>query len=119
MKLILRKSDVLDDWYVIERAEHDNRTWFEQTEPNVMVFRSSARISDADVEGTSAEMLEIAEAIKKRERTWFKRCAVRVDGCAAYFHSPRNSSTDGVVPLEDADELADEILRTLRPVITE
>ena len=46
MKLILLKTDVLDDWYVIERAEHDGRVWSEPVpgRPDVAVLRSSARL---------------------------------------------------------------------------
>lgn len=113
MKIVLVKSDSLDGWYSIERAEHENRIWLERVGPNVSRFMYSGRISDACVEGTAFEMLEIAAAIKQRESLEFNRCAVRIEGDLAYFWSPRNSSEEGEVPLSDADEFANQVLLTL------
>ncbi len=112
MKIVLNKSD-LDDWYVIERAEHEGRVWLERTGPNGMKFMDSARISDACLEGTAEEMREIAKAIKDHGSASFRRCSVRVDGGYAYFCSPRNSKIEAVVPLEDAAEFADLALAML------
>lgn len=109
MRLTVRKSDRLDDWWVIERAEHDGRKWMERTEYG-MALRCSSRFSDADVEGTAAEMLAIADAIKSRGGAAFGRCSVEVDGDVARFNSPRNSMEDGECTLAEADELAAEIL---------
>jgi hypothetical protein len=106
MKLCLRKSDFSDDWYVIERAEHDGREWLQKTGPNIMAFMRSARISDADVEGTLSEMKEIGQAIENRSEASFKRCSVRIDGERAFFDSPRNSTREGECSLAEADELA-------------
>lgn len=113
MKLALCQSELLDDWYTIEQAEHDNRSWFEPTGPNSSKFMYSGRISDACVEGPASEMLEIAQAIKARGSVSFRRCAVRVAGDTAYFCSPRNSSTDAVVPLADAAEFAEYVVAAL------
>ncbi len=113
MKIVLKKSDWIDDWYTIERAFHDNRQWLERTGPNSGQLVYSGRISDACVEGTEAEMLEIAKAIKARGAASFKRCAVRVAGEFAHFRSPRNSQIDANVPLADADEFADQVLAEL------
>lgn len=112
MKLTIRKT-YLDDWYVIERAAHDGKEWFEPI-PGGFSLQCSSRFSDADVEGTSAEMLAIAKAIRERRPESFKRCAVRPcgEGMMA-FCSPRNSQEDGVVTIADADDLADEIEKTL------
>lgn len=114
MKLVLSKSNWVDGWYLIERAEHDGRKWFEQTEPNVMRFMDSARISDACVEGTAGEMLEIAEAIKSRGSYESRRCAVRVEGDTAYFWSPRNSTTEAAIPISDADNFAEQVFAMFR-----
>lgn len=113
MKIKLQKSDWLDDWYLIERAEHEGRQWFEPDGPDCLRFMCSERISDADVEGTADEMRAIAEAIKARGSVSFKRCAVRVHGDVAYFCSPRNSMRDAEIPLADADEFADKALAEL------
>lgn len=105
MKLTLTKSDFLDDWYLIERAEHDGRSWLEPIGPNATALRCSSRFSDADVEGTGAEMLAIADAIERRDRVSFKRCAVNARADPVTFCSPRNSRTDGECSLAEADEL--------------
>lgn len=114
MKLTIRKSEWLDDWYVIERAEHDGRKWLEPIEgvTNGRAFMHSGRISDADVEGTRAEMLDIARAIKERGYCYHKRCAIQVDGYRAWFWSPRNSQRRAEVPLHRADALAALITST-------
>jgi hypothetical protein len=114
-KLTLRKSEWLDDWYIIERAEHDGREWTEPMGGNGFALRTSARFSDADVEGAAVEMLGIAAAIERRGEEGFKRCAVSVDGDKASFWSPRNSQTEGVVSLAAADALAAEIRAKLAP----
>ena len=113
MKIVLKKSDGLDDWYTIERAHHENRHWLEPTGQDSVQLMYSGRISDACVEGTAAEMIEIAKAIKSRGAASFKRCAVRVDGEHAYFCSPRNSERDAGISLVDADEFADQALAEL------
>lgn len=113
MKIKLVKSDGMDDWYTVERAEHEGRQWLEPSGPNCLRFMDSGRISDACVEGTAEEMREIALAIKARGSASFKRCAVNVHGEQAYFCSPRNSTTDGVVPLAEADAFADQVLAEL------
>ena len=48
------QSDWMDDWWVIEWAEHDNRTWFERTGPRSQYLMTSGRISDADMPRTRA-----------------------------------------------------------------
>lgn len=100
------------DWYVIERRDHDGKTWFEPTSYG-MAFRTSARFSDADVEGDADNMLGIAAAIERREGFDAKRCAVAFDGDRVFFWSPRNSMTRGEVTLADADALAVEIRAVL------
>lgn len=101
MRLTCRKSAHLDDWYVIERAEHDGKHW------------CSSRFSDADVEGTGAEMLAIADAIERREYEAFKRCAVTFEGGNAHFWSPRNSHRDGITSMKFALLLAEEIRKVV------
>ena len=110
--LTLRKSDMLDDWYLIERKHHDGKTWYEPTEYGSR-YQSSARISDADVEGCAHEMLGIATAIEERSTFKANRCAVWFDSNRVCFSSPRNSQTPGIVTLEDADNLAKEIREKL------
>ncbi|HYV99657.1 MAG TPA: hypothetical protein VE967_19515 [Gemmatimonadaceae bacterium] len=120
MRLTIRKSDWIDDWWLIERAEHDGRQWMEKVGPNAMgcgscnfPLRTSSRFSDADVEGYGSEMLSLAAAITERSSFRAKRCAVAVKGQTAEFWSPRNSQEHGVVTIEEADELAALIVATV------
>jgi hypothetical protein len=108
-RLQLVKCEHLDDWYTIELAEHDGRTWLERTGSNVMSARYSGRISDADVEGTAAEMLAIAAAIESRKLVSFRRCAVAWEDMNVALWSPRNSQEIGFVSHAEAIELAADI----------
>jgi hypothetical protein len=112
VKLTMRKSEHLPDWYLIERAEHDGRMWEEQTGPHSSALMYSSRFStNADVEGASYEMLAIADAIEQRGEASFRRCEVIIEGEHALFCSPRNSREPGRVTLAEADALAAEIRR--------
>ena len=113
MKIVLVKDDPESDWYTIEKAVHEHRQWFEQTGKNSFSFMDTARISNACVEGTAEEMIAIAVAIKERTDESFKRCAVLFASDGVHFWSPRNSTVDGLVSLEEADELANQILTEL------
>lgn len=107
-KLVLNDGG-MEGWFVIERAEHDGRSWMEKVDTNCFALRCSSRISDADVEGYASEMLAIAEAIEKRGRASFKRCAVDATKEPVTFCSPRNSQRDGECSLAEADDLAKQI----------
>lgn len=118
MKIVLNKCDGMDDWYTIIKAEHDGRVWVEDISessgiPRHQKLMLSERISDACVEGTAYEMLEIAKAIKEKADISFRRCAVSFEYDGVHFYSPRNSSIDGIVSIDEADELADQILEKL------
>lgn len=106
MKLTLRKTVGMDDWYVIERAEHDGREWVEQIGPNSFSLCCSSRFSDADVEGHPEEMLAIAAGIQGRRYVSFKRCAVDARTEPVTFWSPRNSQKRGEVTYAEAADLA-------------
>lgn len=109
MKLTLKLcDDIIPNWCVIERAEHNGASGIARTEHG-FAFVTAARFSDADVEGTRAEMLAIATAIEHRTAFHAERCAVHFEGDEVCFHSPRNSTRDGRVSIADADELAAEI----------
>ncbi len=111
----LVKAECLDNWYTIEWAEHDGRAWFEPTEYGGESLHMSCRISDACVEGSAEEMIEIAKAIQKRGTVSFRRCAILTDiniGTVEFW-SPRNSDKHGIVTQLAADNLAEQILREL------
>lgn len=116
MKIVLSKSEHMDDWYTIVRAEHDGREWMEETGPNSYRFMMSERLSpESCIEGSGDEMLELAHAIKRRGTARFKRCAVHFDADGAHFSSPKNSERDAVVPVENAEEFAAQVLSELTP----
>ena len=112
MRLVLRKSDSVADWYVIERDGVHGEPTLERRN-GILQLIVPARISDADVEGTLAEMRSLALAIRERSEVQHKRCAVsvRANGVVA-FCSPRNSMTEGIVSLAEADDLATQIEAT-------
>jgi hypothetical protein len=68
-------------------------------------------VSDACVEGTTEEWLEIADALRKRESVSFKRCSVRWSGDTFTLCSPRNTMgrPARLSGYAKADELADII----------
>lgn len=113
MRLTIRQSEGMSDWFIIERAEHDGREWIEERQSYLgmtcSAFMHSARFSDADVEGNRDEMLALARGIEARSDTHFKRCAVRFEGDRVFFSSPRNSRREGEVALTEADDLARQI----------
>jgi hypothetical protein len=63
-ELIDCRSDGMDDWWTIERLEHDGREWMAPIpgSPGSMQFMVSARPSDACIEGYAEEMLAMEEA---------------------------------------------------------
>lgn len=118
MKLTIRKSDVLDDHYLIERAEHDGREWNDRRTfawVTCSVFCASRRLCgiggfSADIEGSAQEMLDIAQAIRSRGAERFKSCSVDARNEPVLFGSPRNDNGEhGETTLAEADDLADQI----------
>lgn len=109
VKLTIRESTI-EDWYVIERAEHHGRMWLEPLPGGGMALRYSGRFSDADIEGSAAEMRAIAKAIRDRTSVSFRRCAVVANaGDTVEFSSPRNSMRPGITTLAAALDLARKI----------
>ena len=106
MKIALSKSEYMDDWYAIVKAQPIVREWMERTTPNCYRFMASERLSpEACIEGTAEQMLALARAIQLREAVSFKRCAVHFEADGVHFSSPKNSERDAVVSVEDADGL--------------
>lgn len=115
MKLALKKCDTLENWYIIEKAEHSGASQLIMDGPSSGFLWCASRICDADIEGHRGEMLAIAEAIEQRKSVGFKRCAVdaRDEDGEVRFWSPRNSRMHGVVFIDDAMELAAQIRHEL------
>jgi len=107
--VVLHTSDI-DDWFTIEHAVHEGKHAMEQI-PGMRGIRLTytGRISDADVEGTAADMRAIAAAIRERGEYITKRCMVDATGERALFSSPRNSMRSASVSLDAADTLATQI----------
>ncbi len=118
MKLI--KPFPESDWYCIERAEHDGREWEENRISDgwhITYYMRSARICNADVEGTLQEMVDLAYAIRKRRDEDYKRCCVEFVGDGFRLNSPRNSNDEwAYVSLEEADDLASQIEEEFKKV---
>lgn len=116
MKIRLNHCDYMGDWYTIVRAEHDGMEWIERTGPNSSRFMCSERLSpEACIEGDSSDMLAVASAIKSRGAVSFNRVAVHFEPDGAHFSSPKNSERDAIVSVEEADELANQIIAELTP----
>jgi hypothetical protein len=98
MKLTLQRSDAFihDGWYTIEEAANED-------EP----------LTDAYVEGKSAQMRAIACALRERRDQRFRRVAVRFVDDGVEVWSPRNSQTPRLISVAEADGLAAEIERVL------
>lgn len=111
------RAGSMADWWLIERAKHDGRTWMEPYElagHRAAQLMLSSRITNADIEGDGGEMLALAKAIRGRGEYRSKRCAVRVVGDRAELCSPRNSLYSASVPLAVADALAEQIEREVK-----
>lgn len=114
MKILLKKSNALRDWFTIVRAEHDGRKWEEQIGPNSFQHMTSERLTpNACIEGSSIEMISLAIAIKARGSASFKRCAVHCEADGVHFYSPKNSTEDAVVSVDDAEDFAEQVLDKL------
>lgn len=91
----LVRSTVLDDWYIIRRADVENpHQWLQKCEWGYQ-FIDNTRIGEgleADVEGDAAQMSSILAAIEQHVPCWHKRVAFvpGKDGTGG-LHSPRNS----------------------------
>ena len=109
MKIVIRKSEWLSDWYLIERAEHNNTEWFEGDEFGSSLHCSSRLVSNASIEGTLEEMQMIAEAIFNKSKEEFKRVAADATGDMVELWSPRNSTKPGIVTYQEALDLAEQI----------
>lgn len=109
------------DWWTIVRAEHDNREWMQRTGPNSMSFRLSERLGEddnnADIEGTSAEMLAIATAIESGTWARFTRCSAFTTEKGVELMSPRNMSYPVVITHENARALAKDIREKVTAVV--
>lgn len=112
--VVLRKSE-LNDWYCVEKHEdhHDHETGLVKTDYGYSWY-CSERIADADVEGSSGEMVQMAMAVLAGEECEeARRCAVQVDAekDRVYFWSPRNSMKKGSVKRDEAEAWAREVLK--------
>lgn len=123
MKIILKKAECLTDWYTIERAGVTERTWWEETGPHSSRLMTSSRIVPSYcVEGTSAEMIELAKCILDGSDCEFRRCAIAFTKKGVEIWSPRNigyNSARGLITREEAREFAESVIRMLCPSNTE
>ena len=111
-------SGYFQDWWAIEREEHAHKDAYEPLESGGFAYRYTGRISDADVEGSSWAMLEIASAVETGQEFSDTRCQVRpveIDG-GRYWEvsSPRNSRYPAVIPHYRMLSLAAEIRQKVK-----
>lgn len=110
LRLTLRRWTHSTDLYLIERADNGGFRWEERRTYGLVTRKSSRFAGDADVEGSAAEMLEIARAIRVRREDSFKRVAVDARGARVQIWSPRCSNgAVGEISHEEALRLAAEI----------
>lgn len=120
MKVQLEKWDYMEDWYLINRAEHDGSEWDEHEDgsrcDNFRTCRyhthqacHSRRLGNADIEGTAEHMRDIAYAIERNQSHTEKR--VRAEFCHSDYllSSPRNSREPTLISHEEALDLARQI----------
>lgn len=122
IKLNLRRSDWMGDWFVLEREVHDDGD-YEMVAPDdiskdgrIMAasHMPSSRVGDADVEGTAEEWAGMLAALRGGGSYSAKRCAVRpVERRGAAVWSPRNSRELSVLDKETVDYLVPKIEATL------
>ncbi len=113
MKIKLQHCEDLGDWYSIVRADHDGRQWMQRTRYGSRFMMSERLSPEACIEGTKAEMLEIARAIRCRDKAEFKRCAVKFEDDGFHFWSPKNSIRSTVVSKHEADLFVCSVLEML------
>lgn len=105
----LRPAESIDNWFIIERADHEHKGHFETLSAGSSAYRWSGRISDADIEGSRGEMQALAAAIRASAAFRAKRCAVDAITERVLLWSPRNSQWAGAISKEAALNLADQI----------
>lgn len=117
--IVVQQKHMGDDYWTIERAEHDGRSWMQSLGPHSQAFCLSARLGEpsadtnehnnADIEGDSREMLAIAKAIEDGGRASFKRCEAVVTEEGVELMSPRNMVAPVVISHANAKALAEDI----------
>lgn len=108
------------DFYRIVRVNHKGERWYQDVKNccgRVIGSRLmlSERISpEADIEGTSEELLELASAIERWSESISKRCAVEFMDDYYYIWSPKNSDDKLKITVETAFTLSETIRRILK-----
>ena len=101
VKLTVRPDGPEFESWFIERAECD--------------AQDSVRINSAAIEGTSAEMLALADAIERHDDYEGKCCACHWSDEGVDLWSPRNSHIATLVRHDRAAGLVETIRREVRP----
>ncbi len=112
IKLTISKGS-FDDWWVLERIEHDDRTWNEPTNYGSQYCMSRRLEKTTDVEGTKEEWIAIRKAILNKSGIDFTRCSVEHTKKGFLVESPRNSQEPILISDSSAIYLANEIERKL------
>lgn len=125
IKCIVVKQEHMGDYWTIERAEHDGRSWMQPLGRNCSAFCVSTRLGEpsadsdmhnnADIEGDSREMLAIAQAIETGGQAHFKRCSAVTTEAGVELMSPRNMRFPVLITHECAKALAADIRAKVTP----
>lgn len=104
-------------WCVLEKHpdEHDGSSWFVPIGPMSSAFMTSARISNACVEGSVEDMRGMCRAILDGAKSFERRrCGFYVDWSdEIVIHSPRNSTYGGLVMREQLEDAARRFLERI------
>lgn len=109
----VKRSEFVQDWYVVVRTHHDGKTWLEPAVHEGVPYlslKTSERLSDADIEGTREEMIALMTAILDGKEASFKRCGAEPVDDGWLLGSPRNSTEWAFVSTENARKAAQEFL---------
>ncbi len=112
IKLTISKGS-FDDWWVLERIEHDNKTWNEPMEYGSRYCMSRRLEKTTDIEGPAREWSAIRKAILDETTISFTRCSIEHRKQGFLIESPRNSQEPILISASSAIYLANEIERKL------
>ena len=126
--IVVQQKHMGDNYWTIERAEHDGRNWMQPLGPHSSAYCLSSRLGEpsaepnmhnnADIEGDSYEMMAIAKAIEnglafgpghQSAQVSFRRCEAVVTEEGVELMSPRNMRFPVVISHANAKALAEDI----------
>lgn len=108
VKLTIRPSSI-DGWWVLERVEHENASWYEKTRYGAQYCHSRRLEKTTDIEGDISDWKSISIAIRDQDEFYSTRCAVDCFSYGVELRSPRNSPHPTLISWDSANYLMKEI----------